>query len=318
MEAIWPIEILVTYFIQGLGDWLLPIMQFFSFTATEEFFMLVMPILYWCIDTTVGMRVGVVIMMSSSLVDIVKMICQFPRPYWLFSKAQAFAQETSFGLPSGHAQKVVALWGTMAVSFKKSWFWVLSILMVIMIALSRLFLGVHFLSDVLTGLVITILFLIIYMKLETPVVHWVKKQSLLTIAIVSLLVTIIPVFIVAIIRNANIDWQIPATWLVENIDPFNMEGILTINGTLCGMLIGYTWLCRTGGFKMKGSPVHLVLRYILGVTGILVIRYGLKLIFPETADFWGSSLRFIRFGVIGLWLTALAPFVFIKLKLYQK
>ncbi len=315
METVWPIEILVTYFVQGIGAWVLPIMQFFSFIATDEFFMLVMPILYWCVDTVIGMRVGVVILMSSSVVDIIKMLCRFPRPYWIFSKVQAFAQETTFGLPSGHTQKAVAIWGTLATTYKKTWLWILSIFMIIMVAISRLYLGVHFLSDVMIGLLITILFIVIYMKLETPVVQWAKKQSLWTIAIVSLIVTIIPVLVIAVIRNANTDWQIPATWLVEGIDPFNMEGILTINGILFGMLIGYAWLHRAGGFEVKGSPGQLILRYLLGVAGILAIRYGLKFIFPETTDLLGNSLRFIRYGVIGLWLTALAPFLFIKLKL---
>jgi len=318
METVWSIEILVTYFIQGIGAWLLPIMQFFSFTATEKFFMLAMPILYWCVDSAIGMRVGIVIIMSSSMVDIFKMACRFPRPYWLFPKVQAFAQETSFGLPSGHSQKAIALWGTMAVSFKKTWLWILSIFLIIMVALSRLYLGVHFLSDVLTGLLVSILFLVIYMKLETPVVRWAKKQSLWTIAIVSLIVTLIPILVVAVIRNANAGWQIPTGWLVSNIDPFNMEGILTLNGTLFGMLIGYAWLCRAGGFTTTGTPLQMILRYLLGVAGILAIRYGLKFIFPETADLFSYTLRFIRYGMIGIWLTALAPFLFIKLKLSQK
>jgi membrane-associated phospholipid phosphatase len=318
MEAIWPIEILVTYFLQGTGSWLLPIMQFFSFIATEEFFMLIMPILYWCIDSAIGMRVGVVIMMSSSIVDVLKMAFRFPRPYWIFTKVHSYAQETSFGLPSGHAQKATALWGTMAVSYKETWLWVLSFLMVIMIALSRLYLGVHFLSDVVTGLLLSALFLVIYLKLETPVVNWAKKQPLSIIAVVSLVVTLIPVLVAAFLRNTAATWQIPASWLVKDADPFNMEGILTINGTLFGMLVGYAWLYRSGGFTIKGTPLQYFLRYLLGVTGILTIRYGLKFVFPETADLLGYSLRFVRYCLIGGWLTALAPFLFIKLKLSKK
>ncbi|MGB8251721.1 MAG: phosphatase PAP2 family protein [Anaerolineaceae bacterium] len=318
METVWSIEVLVTYFIQGMGMWLLPIMKFFSECATEEFFILVMPILYWCVDTAIGMRVGVVIMLSSSLVDILKMAFRFPRPYWLFSKVHSYTQETSFGLPSGHTQKAVAVWGTMAASFKKTWLWIVSIFMIIMIAVSRLYLGVHFLSDIVSGLLVGILFLVVYMKLETPVVRWAGKQSLWTIAITSLSVSLIPILVVAVIRNANAGWQIPTGWLVSNIDPFNMEGIITLNGTQFGMLFGYAWLHRKSRFEIKGTGLQLFSRYILGIAGIFAIRYGLKFIFPETTDLFGYSLRFIRYGFIGLWVTALAPFLFIKLKLSQK
>jgi membrane-associated phospholipid phosphatase len=318
MGTIHELEILVTYFIQGLGAWLLPVMEFFSACATEEFFMIVMPILYWCIDSAVGMRVGVVMLMSSSVVDISKMAFRLARPYWLFPKVQNYALESSFGLPSGHTQKAVAVWATLAASFRKTWLWVLSILMILMIALSRIYLGVHFLSDVLTGLAISILFLVLYLKLEQPVVRWAKKQPLCVITIISLAACVVPVLIVAVIRNANAGWQVPADWLVTDIDPFNMEGILTLNGTLFGMLVGYAWLTRAGGFKMQGTPLQLVLRYVIGIIGIFAIRYGLKFIFPETADLLGYALRFIRYGLIGLWLTALAPFIFNRLNLSRK
>jgi membrane-associated phospholipid phosphatase len=318
MDAIHLIEITITYFIQNLGTWLLPIMQFFSFCATEEFFILVMPILYWCMDTAIGMRVGVVVLISSSVVDITKMVCQLGRPYWLFPKVRTYAVESSFGLPSGHTQKAVAVWATLAATFKKTWLWVLSIFMILMIALSRIYLGVHFLSDVLAGLVISILFLILYLKLEAPVIRWAKKQPLWVITLLSLIACVVPVLIVAAIRVAKAGWQVPAEWLVTDIDPFNPEGILTLNGTLFGLLVGYAWLVRSGGFKIKGTPFQLVLRYFLGIAGIFAIRYGLKFVFPETADFLGYALRFIRYGLIGLWVAALAPFAFIKFRLSDK
>ncbi len=207
-----------------------------------------------------------------------------------FPKVHAYALETSFGLPSGHTQKAVAVWATLATSFKKKWLWIVSIFMIIMIALSRIYLGVHFLSDVLAGLVISILFLVLYMKFEAPVVRWAKKQPLWIIALASLAVSLAPILIGAAIRNANAGWQVPAGWLVTDIDPFNLEGILTLNGTLFGMLFGYAWIKRTGGFKVPGTPVQLVLRYVLGVAGVFVIRYGLKFIFPESPDFFGYTL----------------------------
>ncbi|MBN2256304.1 MAG: phosphatase PAP2 family protein [Anaerolineaceae bacterium] len=318
MEAIHAIEILVTYAIQGLGTWLSPFMDFFSFCATEEFFMLVMPILYWCFDTTIGMRVGVVLMLSSSIVDITKMACRLDRPYWSFPQVEPRALETSFGLPSGHTQKASAIWATMAVSFRKTWLWVLSIIMIIMIALSRIYLGVHFLSDVLTGLLISTLFLVLYLKLETPLVNWAKRQSPWVIFLFSLITCLIPILVAAAIRNANTGWQIPPGWLVTDIAPFSLEGILTINGSLFGMLTGYVWIMRSGGFQTRGNAFQLVLRYVVGVAGMLAIRYGLKFLFPESTDLLGYSLRFIRYGLIGLWLTALAPFLFIKLKISRK
>jgi len=57
---------------QSLGDWLVVPMRFFSFLGTEEFFLLVMPLLYWCIDASLGIRVGFIMLFSSGLNLIIK------------------------------------------------------------------------------------------------------------------------------------------------------------------------------------------------------------------------------------------------------
>ena len=43
---------------QSLGNWLILPMRFFSFLGTEEFYILILPILYWCLDVQLGIQVG--------------------------------------------------------------------------------------------------------------------------------------------------------------------------------------------------------------------------------------------------------------------
>ena len=54
--------------LQGLGDWLILPMQAFSFLGSEDFFMLVLPALYWSVDAALGLRVGVILLLSSALI----------------------------------------------------------------------------------------------------------------------------------------------------------------------------------------------------------------------------------------------------------
>ncbi|MBK9603359.1 MAG: hypothetical protein IPO36_16190 [Anaerolineales bacterium] len=44
--------------LQSLGDWLIAPMQFFSYLGNEEFFLLVLPLLYWSVDSALGLRSG--------------------------------------------------------------------------------------------------------------------------------------------------------------------------------------------------------------------------------------------------------------------
>jgi len=55
MYADWiDAEIKIVLILQSLGDWLTSPMKFFSFLGSESFYLLVAPVLYWCIDSASG------------------------------------------------------------------------------------------------------------------------------------------------------------------------------------------------------------------------------------------------------------------------
>ena len=71
--------------LQGLGTWLETPMKIFSFLGTEDFFMVVLPVIYWCLDINLGMQVAVIIMFSNSINCFFKFAFHGPRPYWYLS-----------------------------------------------------------------------------------------------------------------------------------------------------------------------------------------------------------------------------------------
>ncbi len=60
----------------------------------------------------------------------------------------------SWGFPSGHASHAVALWGSIFIFFKRTWIRIITVGMVVFIPLSRMYLGRHFLADILGGYLI--------------------------------------------------------------------------------------------------------------------------------------------------------------------
>jgi membrane-associated phospholipid phosphatase len=60
----------------------------------------------------------------------------------------------SWGFPSGHTSNAMALGGLLFLIAKKHWMKVLSVAIVVFVPLSRLYLGRHFLADVIGGYVI--------------------------------------------------------------------------------------------------------------------------------------------------------------------
>jgi membrane-associated phospholipid phosphatase len=74
-------------------------------------------------------------------------------------------QGLSFGFPSGHSSGAVAMWGGLAVVFRKRALAWLAPFLVLLIVFTRLYLGVHFLADVLGGILLGFLVLFAAWKL---------------------------------------------------------------------------------------------------------------------------------------------------------
>ena len=180
------------------NDWLEAFFRFFTLLGNEEFYLVVAPILFWCVNTTIGIRMGLVLMLSSSLNSILKLSLAYPRPYWVDERVTAYAAETSFGLPSGHAQNAASVWGLLAAFARKPALkWAL-IALLILIGLSRLYLGVHFATDVLLGWALGGLLVWAVLRLEKPLTAWLSRFSLamlLALALPSLVIyflTVLP------------------------------------------------------------------------------------------------------------------------------
>jgi hypothetical protein len=75
------------------------------------------------------------------------------------------------------------------------------------------------------------------------------------------------------------------------------------------------WINSRGGWQAAGPVWKRAARYVVGLLGVIVIWYGLGLVFPRGETFIPYVLRFIRYALLGLWVSAGAPLFFTKLKL---
>ena len=324
METIWNIGITWNIFFQNLGGCLKTPMEVFSFFGTEIFFLLLLPALYWCIDAGIGLRVGIILLLSSSVNNAFKIILHGPRPYWYSTDVIGYASETSFGVPSGHAQIAFGVWGMMAASIGKWWGWLIAILIIVLIGISRLYLGVHFPHDVILGWLIGALLLWLVLRFWKPVSAWLKKMSLGQQILVAFLGSLVLILfsLIPFLWLRITDWQPPLAWAEYAKYAVTMSGAFTTAGTLFGLLAGLAWINRQGGFRADGPIWKRLLRFVLGVVGILVFYVGLDVLFgliaPDAEAVLPYTLRYIRYALVGAWVSAGAPWVFIKVKLAGK
>jgi membrane-associated phospholipid phosphatase len=323
MDQLLQLEILVNIFFQNLGAWLKPIAAGLSFLGTEGFFILALPAIYWCIDASIGFRIGVMLVATNSVNGYLKVLFHSPRPFWVDARVKGYSIETSFGLPSGHSQTAASMWGLAAAKIKKNWVTLVSIAAVLLIGLSRIYLGMHFTRDVLSGWLIGGLLIVLFMLLDKPISKWIAPKSLGFQILFTFLISVMVIALGYASVAAVSGWVMPDEWIKQSLasigvapDPFNLEGCYTVSGVLFGFVSGYAWwLKKKGKMVITGSTSNRIIRFLIGLTGLLALYLGLKLILPESPLWLGLGLRFIRYAIIGLWVSALAPLVFKKLKL---
>jgi len=312
--------------LQGIGSWLSAPMQFFSFLGNEFFFLFIAPIIFWCLDAALGLRLGLFLMTSASLNSILKLLFHLPRPYWYSREVVPHGHDPYFGAPSGHAQHSVVFWGTIAHSFRTRAAWLIAIGLMLFIGISRMYLAVHFPVDVVIGWVVGALLLWVLLKLQRPVLRWVTSMGFaaqIAIAFAGSLGMILLAYLARLSLGA---WEIPTEWVQnalyafpdEPITPLELSGVVSSAATFFGLAAGGILLYRFGWYDASGPAGKLALRYLLGLIGMVVIFFGLGSVFPRGDDLVPLVFRFVRYSLAGLWVTYIAPLLFLTLGLASR
>ena len=114
-----------------------------------------------CYGVLVGINLGVVVILN----NLLKIIIRRSRPIDI-----SLISETGYSFPSGHAMVSMAFYGFMIYliykKLKNKWLkWsliILNIILIVLIGMSRIYLGVHYPSDVIAGFLVGVAYLILY------------------------------------------------------------------------------------------------------------------------------------------------------------
>jgi membrane-associated phospholipid phosphatase len=314
----------IIIWLQSLGDWLITPMQFFTFLGDQEFYLILMPAILWCFDVGLGLRIGIIFLFSSTINGALKLVSGLPRPYWVSTEVRALKAANGFGLPSGHAQSAVAVWGTMAAWLKRRWTTLAMILLIFLISISRIVLAVHFPLDTLAGWLIGALILAGALLLEKPLIRWLRHLNLIQQIGFMLFASLTLIALGLIAHTATAARPVPQAWIAaaqvaipqsDKIDPRNLNDFFSAGGTFFGVGVGAALLFAWGRFNARVPWEKRAARYVLGIIVIIALYYGLKLVFPGGQTLLGVTFRFIRYALVGFWATYGAPRLFVALRL---
>jgi membrane-associated phospholipid phosphatase len=320
MEQLQQLSFVLILALQKLSPALDGVMNFFTFLGNIEFYLLIIPFIYWAVDKRLGFRLLLVLVTTYTLSSMFKLLFHQPRPYWL-GKVLGLGAETSYGIPSSHSSGSLAVWGYLAYRLNKKWLWFLVGLFIFFIALSRLYLGVHFLHDVLFGWLIGLSVLWIFMKYEERVANWAGQKGLLTQIGAGFAVSILMLLAGQLIQAWLSGISDPPEWSSFASQARTPTYVYTLAGSLFGTIAGYVLMKRYAPFDNKGSGLQQLGRYALGIVLMLLLYSGLDILFAmiaadETA--LGYALRYLRYASVTFLVTFIIPWIFLRVRLANR
>ena len=266
-----------------------------TYLGSEIVFMILALAIYWCVSKSQGLYLLSVGCLGTTLNQFLKITCRIPRP-WVrdpdFTIVEsARADATGYSFPSGHTQNAVGTFGCLAVDARRPWLRVVLIVLAVLTAFSRMYLGVHTPWDVGAAAVMAVVLIFALRPLFRDAdAH--PRRMLAILGILGLLN-------VAFLAYA-LCWSFPA-----DADPVQLahgaENAAKLTGALIGMALGYWLDWKKVRFTTAAPLPGQILKLSLGMVLLLAIKSGLKLLLG--GSLWAGALRYslMTFFAAGLW-----------------
>ncbi|MEM1203987.1 MAG: phosphatase PAP2 family protein [Acidobacteriota bacterium] len=280
-----------------------PLFLGLSFLGDTAFFLAFAAVGYWLLHRRIFTSFAFVLMPTVLASAAAKALFREPRP----DPALWLTHAEGWGFPSGHATVAAVVWPWLAIELRRyaaektdgpggalprlaaaaPW---LAVALAFGVATSRVYLGVHGVRDVVAGLAFGGVILLLALR-AAP-------------ALEAVLGSLGPVGLT--LRVATV------VGLVLSVLPPDDPVAAVAGGALVGFCFGHALERRRLGFvEPRGGP-RPWLAAVLGLAGAFALRFGAKapllaiLPSPAVADF-------ARYALIGLWIGAAAPWLFVKL-----
>ena len=189
--------------------------------------------------------------------------------------------------------------------------------MIFLMALSRIFLGVHSIVDVVAGILIGVLIVLAYFLWQRYLAVDFSKRILgqrLLIA-VSVPIVICLIYVAGLLIIGQPDRQVAWEPFIDAAEANSLENVARSFGALLGLGVGFTLEASRVRFQVEGLIWKRGLRYILGLAVAIGLWLGLGLIIPGDPLLAVIPLLILQQILLGLWISYYAPMIFVRLRL---
>lgn len=291
----FPFELdLLRWISENSSNLLEKIAEYITMLGEETVFIAIVAFLYFVTNKKLGQKLLYVMCGNICLNNTIKNFAKVERPFVVDPSITPARVETATGysFPSGHTQTMAGWSTTLAAHLKKSWATIVTIILIILVALSRVYLRVHYPSDVVIGAILGVTSALVF-----GLVYDLKENKL-----IPLLITSGVYLIFAIIFLFGMD--------------ANFADFYKIFGILIGFTVAYAFEDGLVKFDNDGPLWKRIIRFIIGLGIAVGLKMGLKSLFNlfEVSLTIQTILDFVRYFLMAFIALGIYPWIFKKLK----
>ncbi len=292
--------------------------------------LIVIVLLYYTYNKDFLSKMVYLLIFSAYLNRATKVFFHNPRPYLYKSEFQvttnALGKQTlwgasGFSFPSGHSQNQGTFWVYIFSKIRNIPIIIVGSILLISIPLSRTYLGVHWPSDIIVGVLYGICISLVFIKIDSKyrnqISEWsdMKKISVGILASCGLvLIGLVSFYLGTLLPfNDPIAFDNPSVWLELDI--------ATYPGLLAGIVTGQVFEKKLVNFNTDHlSKTKMIIRGLLGIILAIILYLGAKVIDTiaegiQADILWITQVTdFTSYLIIGFFMAFCIPWLFDKLE----
>lgn len=287
----------------------------------ETVFLVLALIFFWCVSKRRGYFMLLVGLVGTIINQALKLIFRIPRPWVIDDKFTVVGGEavkeaaSGFSFPSGHTQNVAGTFGSIAVTSKRWRGRAICIAVIVLVAFSRMYLGVHTPLDVSVSLLVAaILVFGVY-----PLFSSDEKmdKAMPYICIVSFLLSLGLVLYTFLLPETSFETEAELSNLYSG-----RKNASTLIGCIIGLPVIYYVDKYHTHFETRSTWYGQIIKLVVGFGVVLGIKAGLSapLISLFGNEYIARAVRYFLIVIFAgvLWPMCFAPISRIKISVFDR
>jgi len=292
-------QIAIMDFFQSLSSpFLDTLVSAITMLGEQTIFIVIITFILWNTSKKRGFILFSNLAFSLVMMGLIKAIVKAPRPFQVIESIEGKRVHTATGysFPSGHTTGAASFYSSIATIYKRRWLSIVCALSIILVALSRIYLGVHWPLDVFGGLALGITGTALLYPLFSRLYD--SPEMLGFFTMIAGIISLFSALTLVVTMEIGVS------------DSVGFLDVMKLLSLLGAGYIGFSFAHVDLNYSVEGTKRVKWIRYCIGLLGVIAIQ-GAKYILPDLL-----IVTFFRYTLTGLWITFFFPYIGMKLKLF--